>query len=320
VLHLPHAGELHELPPGGADRGDHGAGLAGGGVRAGHEVQAVLEQVVPLLVPEAARPVQDPADAGLGPLRFLEESLPQKPEGTWQIGEEAYNAILKDQYLLDYDAAASKTWTESIDRVSEFVRGRGLTLHYLIETHAHADHILGMDDMRRFCDLCGFAALPVYSTKEGLQRVQEIFPYAIRNAPVVKGYPAFRLAEMPECLETPGGVIECTLLPHGPLEVLGLVFTEKSSGKRFAYYTDCQEVPEEARKLAGRTDLLVLDGLRPEPHPTHMHIDKAVETSRQMDSKQTFLTHLTFMVDHDVIDSELPEGVNLAYDGLRIYL
>ena len=193
-------------------------------------------------------------------------------------------------------------------------------LDLFILTHAHADHILGMDDMRRFCDLCGFAALPVYSTKEGLQRVQEIFPYAIRNAPVVKGYPAFRLAEMPERLETPGGVIECTLLPHGPLEVLGVVFTEKSSGKRFAYYTDCQEVPEKARKLAGRTDLLVLDGLRPEPHPTHMHIDKAVETSRQMDSKQTFLTHLTFMVDHDVIDSKLPEGVNLAYDGLRIYL
>lgn len=193
-------------------------------------------------------------------------------------------------------------------------------LDLFILTHAHADHILGMDDMRRFCDLRGFSALPVYSTEPGLQRVREIFPYAIRNTPVVKGYPAFQLQKMPVRLECPGGMIESTILPHGPMEVLGLVFTEKSSGKRFAYYTDCQEVPEPARQLAGKTDLLVLDGLRQEPHPTHMHIDQAVETSRQMGSRQTFLTHLTFMVDHEGIDRELPEGVNLAYDGLRIYL
>mgnify|MGYP006267577407 CR=1 FL=1 len=193
-------------------------------------------------------------------------------------------------------------------------------LDIFILTHAHADHILGMDDMRRFCDLAGFGSLPVYSTEEGLTRVRSIFPYAIRDRPVVRGYPAFRLQPMPKRLECPGGTIESTLLPHGPMQVLGLVFSEKSTGKRFVYYTDCQSVPEEARTLARGADLVVLDALRPEPHPTHMNLEMAVEAAGELSAPQTYLTHLTFMVDHATIESGLPEGVGLAYDGLRVYL
>ncbi|MEN8863292.1 MAG: MBL fold metallo-hydrolase, partial [Lentimonas sp.] len=108
-----------------------------------------------------------------------------------------------------------------------------------ILTHSHADHILGMDDLRRFCDLKGGVALPVYSNTDGLQRISDIFPYAIMDKPVVKGYPAFKLEEMPKELEVSGGLIESVVLPHGPMEVLGLIFTEKDTGKKLAYFTDC---------------------------------------------------------------------------------
>ncbi|MFP4157753.1 MAG: MBL fold metallo-hydrolase [Opitutales bacterium] len=187
-----------------------------------------------------------------------------------------------------------------------------------ILTHGHADHILGMDDLRRFCDLNGGVALPVYSSEEGLERIKAIFPYAILDKPAVRGYPAFKLAEMPGELELPGGLVESVCLPHGPLDVLGLVFTEAETGKKLTYYTDCKRVGEEARLIAEGSDVVVLDGLRPEPHGSHMTIQEASRTAQEMGAPLSFLTHMTFKVDHAATEAALPERVHLAYDGLRV--
>lgn len=187
-------------------------------------------------------------------------------------------------------------------------------------THGHADHIAGMDDLRRFCDLRDGEALPVYSTPEGLGRVRSMYPYAIQDRPVVRGYPAFRLAEMPTVLETPGGTVRSTLLPHGNLEVLGLIFTERSSGKKFTYYTDCKRIDPAARDLARNSDLLVLDALRQTPHPSHMNIGEATETALDIGASRTYFTHLTHTIDHDSCETTLPPEIKLAYDGLRIRL
>lgn len=189
---------------------------------------------------------------------------------------------------------------------------------FFILTHGHADHITGMDDLRRFCDLRGEAALDVFTTDEGMSRVLSIFPYAVAERPVTRGYAAFRLKQMPSKLELPQGVIESTLLPHGGLNTLGLIFTERSSGRKFVYYTDCKRVPAEAIDLARDADVIVLDGLRPDPHPTHMSIPEAIEVARELAAPQTWLTHLTHYNDHATTDAELPAGIRLAYDGLRL--
>lgn len=194
-----------------------------------------------------------------------------------------------------------------IDRIDTFIL-----------THGHADHILGMDDLRRFCDLKGGVALPVYSSEEGLERIRAIYPYAMMDRPVAKGYPAFQAELMPECLELPGGSVESVYLPHGATQVLGLVFTEAETGKQLTYYTDCKEVGAEARVIAEGSDVVVLDGLRPNPHPSHMTIGEATQTAIEMKAPMTFLTHMTYMVDHEVVDAELPDQVHLAYDGLRV--
>jgi len=187
-----------------------------------------------------------------------------------------------------------------------------------ILTHGHADHVLGMDDLRRFCDFRGGEALPVYSTEEGLARVRAIFPYAIREKAVVPGYPAFAPRTMPPLLEVPGGRVRSTPLPHGAIKVLGLVFEE--ADRRFAYFTDCSSVPDEARALAAGAEVVVLDGLRQKPHPSHMTIDQAVEAAAAIGGKRTLLTHMTCSVDHETVGAALPDGVELAYDGLRIDL
>lgn len=185
-------------------------------------------------------------------------------------------------------------------------------------THGHADHILGMDDLRRFIDLRDGHALPVYSTPEGLERVSSIYPYAIRPKPEFKGYPAFDLALMPSRLTTSAGTIHYTPLPHGRFEVMGLVFEEAETGKRLAYYTDCKRLTPEARELARGADLLVLDALRPMPHPTHMTVHEAVEAAMEVGARQTWLTHMAYYVDHARDSRNLPAGIQFAYDGLRV--
>jgi phosphoribosyl 1,2-cyclic phosphate phosphodiesterase len=189
-----------------------------------------------------------------------------------------------------------------------------------ILTHGHADHVVGMDDLRRFCDLLGGNALTVYTTDEGMARILSIYPYAIMERPVVKGYAAFKLENMPDRLDLPQGTIQATLLPHGGVNTLGLIFTERSSGKKFVYYTDCKRVPREAVALAKGADVVVLDGLRPEPHPSHMSIPEAILVAGEIGAPQTYLTHITHLSEHAATEAALPAGIRLAYDGLKLSL
>ncbi len=193
-------------------------------------------------------------------------------------------------------------------------------LDYFILTHGHADHIAGMDDLRRFCDLIGGVALTVYSTNEGMDRVRAMYPYAMNERPMAKGYAAFKLAAMPEVIEVPAGTIQSTLLPHGGLNTLGLVFTERSTGKKFVYYTDCKSVPPAAVALARGADAVVLDGLRAQPHPSHLSIAEAVAVAGEIGAPATWLTHLTHLDEHAELAAALPPGIAPAHDGLRIVL
>ncbi|MDG2167476.1 MAG: MBL fold metallo-hydrolase [Opitutales bacterium] len=195
-------------------------------------------------------------------------------------------------------------------------------IDWVVLTHAHADHVAGMDDLRRFVDFREGGGVPVYAFDEVLERIRLMYPYAVRDRPEFRGYPAFipHSVDRHSTLEFPWGTLETTVLPHGRFEVMGLVFTEASSGKKFTYYTDCKSVSEEARELARDSDLVVLDGLRHDPHPTHMSIEEAVEVANSIGAPQTYLIHMTHHVDHDEVDLQLPDRVNLSFDGLKVRL
>ena len=220
--------------------------------------------------------------------------------------------VVMDGLHVQVDAAPEfrlQCLNEGLDRLDLFIL-----------THGHSDHVAGMDDLRRFCDLRGGEALTVFSTQEGMDRVGAIYPYAILDRAAIRGYPAFKLSRVPPFLDLPQGSIRSTLLPHGSAQTLGLVFTERSSGRRFAYYTDCKLLPDEAVEMARGADAVVLDGLRPLPHPSHMSIDEAIEAGRKLDSRQVWLTHLTHLTDHAAQEARLPKGFGLAHDGLRLKL
>lgn len=211
-----------------------------------------------------------------------------------------------------------------VDAAPEFrlqcVREKITRMDFFILTHGHADHVVGMDDLRRFCDLLGGQALPVFSTEEAMARVRSIFPYTIADKPMSKGYAAFKLQPMPAVMELPQGKIYSTLLPHGSIETIGLVFEERSTGKRFVYYSDCKRIPSEAVALAKGADVVVLDGLRPEIHNSHMNIAEACAAAAEIGCPNTFLTHMTHHVDYELASRQLPPGIRFAYDGLRITL
>ncbi len=186
-------------------------------------------------------------------------------------------------------------------------------------THGHADHIQGFDDLRQYCDQREGEAISVYSNSEGLQRLKEVYPYAIREKAAHRSYPAFKPVEMPKVLDlAPYGKVYSTKQSHGPFETLGFVFEETASGKRLAYFTDCSGVSEEAENLARGAEVVVLDALRPMAHPSHMTIDEAIDAAKRIGGKQTYLIHMTHHIDHEKVDTELPSGINLSYDKLVV--
>lgn len=192
---------------------------------------------------------------------------------------------------------------------------------YFFLTHGHSDHILGMDDLRRFCDLRGGEAIPVWTTPEGKARVEAIFPYGIKPRST-HGYIALEPRLAPPDMTLPCGArVQTTILPHGPRFVsLGMVFTEKKTGARLAYFTDCSSVPEEAVELARGVDVLVIDALHRNPHPTHLCFDQALAAAEATRAARTIFTHMTYRVDYARDSATLPPNVFLGYDGMKITL
>lgn len=185
------------------------------------------------------------------------------------------------------------------------------SIEAVIITHTHADHVMGMDDLRSLCMLEG-KAMPIYTQANHADDIRRIYPYAFTDPPPGLFYPKFVLHTMPSVLPLAGLTIRSFLVEHGSTSVIGLRVDD------LAYITDVSFVPAEAEALLEGVHTLVVDGLRYRPHPNHFHVDAAIAFSRRIGAKQTYLTHLTHDFDHDVAEAKLPDGIKLAYDGLRI--
>jgi len=178
-------------------------------------------------------------------------------------------------------------------------------------THTHADHVMGMDDLRSICMLTK-RHMPVYAYPRYQEDIRRIFPYAFAEFPPGVEVPRYDLHDVPETLEMPGMTIQFMEVMHGSIPVTALRVND------FAYVTDVSLIPPPAwQKLQG-LDTLILDAVRYAPHPNHFHFERAVEIAKELGAKTTYFTHLSHDYDHDKTSAELPDGIRLAYDGLRI--
>lgn len=184
-------------------------------------------------------------------------------------------------------------------------------LEAVIITHTHADHVMGMDDLRSICILRG-KAMPIYTLPEYRADICRIYPYAFLDAPEGLSFPRFELRDMPDTLVAAGLKIESLIVDHGPMRVIGLRVGQ------LAYLTDVSHVSLGVEERMQGLTTLILDALRRRPHPNHFNLEQALEFADRIGAKQTFLTHLTHDFDHDVTEAELPAGVKLAYDGMRV--
>jgi phosphoribosyl 1,2-cyclic phosphate phosphodiesterase len=180
-------------------------------------------------------------------------------------------------------------------------------------THTHADHVFGLDDLRVFSG--SDRRLPIFGSPESIADVARIFPYACAEQPRWPGVPRFALQPVKPFQQFEMGDLKVQSLPvrHGFMTVFGFVFN-----RQIAYLTDCNAVPPETIAAIRGVPVLVLDALRPRPHPTHLTIAEALEVARQVNAKLTLFTHMTHEVDHGPAEAALPARVRLAFDGMRV--
>lgn len=180
-------------------------------------------------------------------------------------------------------------------------------------THTHADHIFGMDDLRRFNDLQG-TEIPLFGSEATLRDVRRIFEYIFVPTQEGGGKPRIDLRLAQDRWNLFGLAVQALPVFHGALEVTAYRFD------RIAYVTDVSFIPPESMARLTDLDVLILDTVRPTPHPTHFGLEQALAVIEQLAPRQAFLTHLSHHYDHEKTNRLLPPKVRLAHDGLVLDL
>jgi phosphoribosyl 1,2-cyclic phosphate phosphodiesterase len=203
------------------------------------------------------------------------------------------------------------------DLRSQLLREKLGLIHAVLYTHAHADHLFGLDDVRLFPYYIGHR-LPVYCEAEVEERIRKSFDYAFD--PITEKFPAGGVPQLAfesistQPFEALGARVVPIRLIHGRFNVLGFRIGD------IAYCTDTNEIPADSWPLLQGVKVLILDALRQKPHPTHFSLGEAIAVAERVGADRTLFTHISHDLEHEATNQQLPSGMELAYDGLRLPL
>ncbi|HXX71607.1 MAG TPA: MBL fold metallo-hydrolase [Candidatus Acidoferrum sp.] len=211
--------------------------------------------------------------------------------------------------LLSYDGR-----NVVIDTTPDFrgqaIRQRVERLDAVLFTHGHADHILGLDDIRPY-NLRQKSVVPVYASRSTLETLRRQFSYIFDEALPGSTLPLIELREIDGPFDLFGVRIVPIPAMHGTQPVLGFRFGN------FAYLTDFSSVPEPSKALLSKLDDFILDALRYVPHPTHSNVAQSLALVEELKPKRAWFTHICHDLGHAETNARLPANVRLAYDGLQ---
>jgi phosphoribosyl 1,2-cyclic phosphate phosphodiesterase len=185
----------------------------------------------------------------------------------------------------------------------------------VLYTHGHADHIMGFDDLRPLSFRTN-GNLPVYADDATASNIERVFEYTFRKE---DRYPTSARVQIHRIDPTPGAGVNLfescfqrIPVTHGRQEITGYRFGSA------AYLTDMSDLPEVSAPLLQNLDVLIIDALRRDPHPTHAHLEKSVAIVEQLKPRRAFFTHMSHDLDHEATNAKLPPHIRLAYDGQQI--
>ncbi len=214
----------------------------------------------------------------------------------------------------------SETTTVLIDTSSDFraqmLKHKIKNIDAILFTHHHFDHISGFDDIRPL-NFINNSVTPIYATEKTLKELRRVFVYAFEEPEQIGGgVPHIEINTITPY--TPIQIGDIELLPirlwHGKLEVMGFII------KDFAYCTDTNCIPDESLEYLKGKDTLIIDALRHHKHETHFCLPESLEIADNLGIRQTYFTHIAHQIKHSEVEQTLPEGRNLAYDGLTFYI
>ena len=229
-----------------------------------------------------------------------------------------YDKRLRPSILVRWQSADSVERLVVIDTGPDFreqaLRAAISYVDAVLYTHPHADHILGLDDLRplSFVSFRSGGPIPLYASPQTAQVLERIFDYHFSSESSYPTRARVRLQPLAEKIPVHEAEFTCVPVMHGDMEIAGFRFGDA------AYLTDVSEIPESSFALLQGLETLVLPSLRHHPHPSHATVKQAVEWAERIGARQTWLTHIAHELGHAVTNRMLPPGVALAYDGLQV--
>ncbi len=185
-------------------------------------------------------------------------------------------------------------------------------LDAVLYTHTHADHLLGIDDLRPLSFLHKPNRLPLYAHPDAAEFIRNMFGYIFDASYKFGGLPQVELRPINGSVELFGARFDPVVLIHGDAEIYGFRFGSA------AYLTDHSEIPESSLAKLQGLDVLFLDALRYKPHPTHSTVENSLQTVERLKPNRAFFTHICHDLPHEKTNASLPENVKLSYDGMKL--
>jgi len=213
--------------------------------------------------------------------------------------------------LIQYDGRAVLIDTTP-DFREQAIRESIRRLDAVLYTHTHADHLLGIDDLRPLSFLHKPGRLPLYAHPEAVEFIRNMFRYIFDANYKFGGLPRVELKPISGVLQLFGAQFEPIPIIHGDAEIYGYRFGSA------AYLTDHSEIPESSLAKLEGLDILFLDALRHKPHPTHSTVEHSLETVERLKPKRAFFTHICHDLPHEETNAALPGNVRLSFDGMKL--